>query len=115
MNCLRCGRETRDDHVFCDSCLQSMKKYPVRPGTAVILPHRTETTPIKRTKHHQPPAPKDQIRRLKRQRAGLWIAVILLTMILLAAAGVFLYQHNDQTPKPGQNYAVVETTAPAAE
>ena len=113
MNCLRCGRETQDGHAFCDSCLESMKAYPVRPGTAVILPHRTEASVIKKTRRHPAPSPKEQIRKLKHQRIGLWITVILLTLALGAAAAGFFLLSSDPAPKPGQNYVVVETTAAA--
>ena len=113
MNCLRCGRETQDDHAFCDSCLKTMKEYPVRPGTAVALPKRNENQPIKKTKRRLQPAPQDQIRKLKRQRLMLWILVILLTLSLIGTLSFEIYRHFDRTPKTGQNYAVAETTAPA--
>ena len=112
MNCLRCGRETKDDHVFCDDCLQSMEKYPVRPGTAVILPRNKETAASRKSKRHTPQVTADQIRKLKKQRFILFILVVLLTLVLISAAAAFLYVRKDQPLKPGQNYVVVETTAP---
>ena len=44
MGCLKCGRET--DQTFCESCRETMKKYPVKPGAVVILP-RERKTPAK--------------------------------------------------------------------
>ena len=36
MKCLKCGRET--DQTFCQACREEMEKYPVKPGTIVLLP-----------------------------------------------------------------------------
>lgn len=113
MNCLRCGRETQDDHAFCDSCKETMKKYPVRPGTAVILPKNKESAAQRRQKRHQQAAgPQDQIKKLKKQRRRLRISVFCLSLLLtalLTAAAFYLYR--EKPAKPGQNYVVVETTA----
>ena len=112
MNCLRCGRETQDDHAFCDSCKETMKKYPVRPGTAVILPKNKESAVQRKQKRHQAPSPQDQIRKLKKQRRRLRTAVTCLSVLLafmVIAAAFYLYR--ERPAKPGQNYVVVETTA----
>ena len=109
MNCLRCGRETQDERVFCDSCLKTMEKYPVRPGTAVILPKHKDAA-VKKARKHMPPAPQDQIRKLRKQRKRLWITVLCLSLLLLLASGLCAYEFLHQEVKPGQNYVVVETT-----
>ena len=115
MNCLRCGRETQDEHAFCDQCMESMKKYPVRPGTAVILPRHKETAAARKAKKHTPPNPKDQIKKLRKQRRRLFVLVLVLLLIVGGLAGFLIYDEfykkEDLTPKPGQNYVVVETTA----
>ena len=114
MYCLRCGRETQDDHVFCDSCQETMKKYPVRPGTAVTLPHRKENSLQKKQKRHAAPALQDQVKKLKKQRRRLRVLVTCLILALIAAIGSLIYVlYRRQPPKPGQNYVVVETTAAA--
>ena len=41
MQCLRCGRETDGDHVFCFLCESVMVKHPVKPNTVVTIPERT--------------------------------------------------------------------------
>lgn len=48
MNCMKCGQETVDEHVFCEKCLAVMEKYPVRPGAVVMLPRRREPSVIKK-------------------------------------------------------------------
>ena len=35
MNCMKCGRETQNEQVFCQDCLQEMEKYIVgKPQTS---------------------------------------------------------------------------------
>ena len=115
MNCLRCGREVEEGHAFCDGCLESMKQYPVRPGTAVMLPKRKESPAVKKTKRNMPPTPADQIRKLKKQRNRLvWTAVVLAFLLigtLILSSRLVPADHL----RPGQNYSVAETTAAATE
>ncbi len=112
MNCLRCGRETQDEHVFCDSCRETMEKYPVRPGTAVMLPKRVDNPAAKKQKRHSAPAPEEQIRKLRKQRRRLGFAVLCLTLALVACISAVIYLAFWEQYRPGQNYsAVVETTA----
>ena len=42
MYCLKCGREVYEDQVFCSDCIAVMEKYPVKPGTVILLPKRRE-------------------------------------------------------------------------
>ena len=58
MNCMKCGRETRGEDVFCQDCLTEMKKYPVDPGTVVLLPRRKDPSAKKADKRH-PPTPEE--------------------------------------------------------
>ena len=99
--------------MFCEHCLEDMKKYPVRPGTAVTLPHRKEAVQVKKTKRHAAPSPQDQIRKLKKQKRRLWLVIVLLILLMAASIAAAAYAYRDQGPKPGQNYVVAETTAPA--
>ena len=50
MYCLRCGKETPDNKVFCKSCLDSMDEYPVKPGQPIILPSRPAPVPAKKSR-----------------------------------------------------------------
>ena len=43
MQCMKCGRDVESDEVFCNSCKETMARYPVRPGVVVQLPRRTES------------------------------------------------------------------------
>ena len=107
MYCLRCGRETTEDHVFCDECRKYMEQYPVRPGTAVLLPKRKEVPAVKKAKRHGPPAPKEQIQKLKKQRTALLAVLIVLCLILLAAAASIVFLIRNENVQPGQNYSAV--------
>lgn len=113
MGCLKCGRDIEEGAVFCPSCLKTMAKYPVRPGTPVLLPTRERILPKKVPKRRTIPA-EEQIKGLKRRThifGALWI-VTLLALIALTAVGWRLL--SNPRYRPGQNYtAITATTAPA--
>ena len=51
MQCLRCGRETDGDQVFCFLCESVMVKHPVKPNTVVTIPERSarlRSTPVRK-------------------------------------------------------------------
>ena len=47
MGCLRCGKETGEKAVFCDTCKGCMDDYPIKPGTVVVIPERAPVQPEK--------------------------------------------------------------------
>lgn len=116
MNCMKCGRETVDNQVFCAECLAEMEKYPVKPGTVVHLPHRSEE-PSSRKAHSRrkaPPAPEEQVRSQRKVIRNLLIA-LLVSLILLGVTGYFAIIHllnNQSALLPGQNYSSVTSTEP---
>lgn len=112
MYCLRCGRETKDEQVFCAGCLDTMRAYPVKPGTAVHLPEqrdRTRQTPVPRRQ----PTAEEQLAQLRSTTRILISAVVLLSMILGVTAWLLVSSLNDSgSPMPGnlgRNYTAVET------
>ena len=38
MHCLKCGKQTKSEHVFCPGCLTVMEAYPVKPDVHIQLP-----------------------------------------------------------------------------
>ena len=84
MNCMKCGRETLGENVFCQDCLTEMEKYPVQPGTVVLLPRRKDSSSKKTTKRHTP-APEELIANLRRQKATLLflLAVCIVAIVLM--------------------------------
>ena len=48
MNCMKCGREIREEQVFCPKCLELMEQHPIKTDIAVQIPRRPEA-PAKKT------------------------------------------------------------------
>lgn len=109
MNCMKCGRETVNDQVFCVECLAEMENYPVKPGTVVHLPRRREETSAKKShsRRKAQPAPEEQVKTLRKLLRVLLIALLVST-VLLVFTGYFSVIHlmeNDSVFLPGQNYS----------
>ncbi len=113
MYCLKCGKETENEQVFCSHCLQVMTQYPVKPGTHITLPRREQTPQPRKASRRRVLSQDEQIQQLQG-------TVRVLTACLLAAClllGVFAWLHfrPDDTPSPaanspiGQNYTVDNT------
>lgn len=111
MNCMKCGRETRGEDVFCQDCLTEMEKCPVDPAAVVLLPRRKEATVKKAPKRHTP-APEELIDILRRQRA---ILIFLLLVSLAAILTMFeptMHYIRDEHYEIGQNYSTVTPSTP---
>ena len=114
MNCMKCGRETAEEQVFCQQCLEEMEKYPVKPGTVIHLPRRGEETAVKKTHQRRkaPPSPEEQVKSLKKNIRTL-LVMLLISTILLVVSGYFAVVHlleNDISFLPGQNYSSITQT-----
>jgi len=114
MYCMKCGREIDEGQVFCPDCLLVMAKYPVKPGTTVLLPKRREHSLVKRAvPRRKTVTPEDQIRKLRR---ALRVVVIgwIITFLLFCAAlyPAVLYVFEDNHFLPGQNYSVIDKDNP---
>ena len=112
MNCLRCGRETPNEQIFCERCLENMKKYPVKTGTAVHLPDRNALEYRPQVIHRQP-SPEEQLQQLRKTVRVLITAVTLLSVSLGITAWLLIRSSlNTQRTMPGnmgRNYTAVET------
>lgn len=89
MYCLKCGKETADNKVFCKSCLDSMEDYPVKPGQPIVLPNRPAVQPVKKSRRAKPMNNEELLDLLRHQLkivGRLW----LVTTGLLALAVLFL-------------------------
>ena len=111
LSCIKCGRDTVSEQVFCPDCLAEMEKYPVRPGTVVQLPLRKTSAGPKKQPSRKRSAPlEEQIRVLKKRCRTL----LLLTILFAAIAAALIYpaaQHLlNQHKKIGQNYTTVIPT-----
>ncbi len=85
MYCLRCGKDTHDERVFCESCLLLMEAYPVKPGTAIHLPERKKPA---ESKKQWKVIPQSELL-LRAKRLNRWLTTIIV--MLLAALGALVY------------------------
>lgn len=112
MQCLKCGRETNENQVFCSQCLNAMEQYPVKNTSAVHLPHRAaEPAPKKISRKKWSLSPEEQIVQLKTTIRRLGVTVVVLSLVLLLSVGFIVKMFADMAAykKAGTNYAV-ETT-----
>ena len=113
MDCIKCGRETRGEDIFCQDCLTEMAKYPVQPGTVVLLPRRKETSSVKKTPKRHTPSSEEIIAGLRQQRSVL---LLLLVACIVAIALMFeptMHYLRDEHYEIGQNYSSVTPSTPA--
>ena len=110
MNCIKCGRELRDEQVFCYECQEGMENYPVKPGTPVQLPVRSllpETKP-KTPKGRNSLSPEIRLRRMRTTVRLLILALVvsLLAFLLTSFLALRLLDERDKQSRIGQNYRV---------
>ena len=110
MNCIKCGRETENEAVFCAECLAHMERHPVKPGTVVLLPPKgSDYVPKKQARKRRTLTPEEQIKRLKRRNRILSAILVLV----LAIAGFFGYIAREAIGRLdiqkfwGQNYSSI--------
>ncbi len=113
MACMKCGKKTKDEQVFCPACLTVMESYPVKPDVRVQLPNRQKSASAKKSvrKRYAVP-PEEQVAHLRKalRRARVFCAFLA---ILLCAAGVVLLQmffapEEPEDNKLGTNYTYNE-------
>ena len=110
MNCMKCGAAAPEGQVFCDHCLSVMDQYPVKPGTYIHLPKRTEQTePAKKPgKKKRTPPPEEQIAALKLKVMRLRLAVVILAFVICVACSFLALSLAQQyaASTPGRNYTI---------
>lgn len=110
MNCLRCGRDTAEQQVFCDACMADMARHPVKPDVAIYLPNRKpKESPKKNThKRRREHSPEEMVVILRKRVRFLTALVLILAMMLsAAAAGVWIAKKQGadiKIPNIGQNF-----------
>lgn len=88
MVCMKCGKNTEKERMFCAHCLEVMEAYPVKPDVHIQLPTRDKSAAPKKQTRKVRIDPKDaKIVTLRRQVRLLWVVVIAL---LLAIAVLLL-------------------------
>ena len=110
MHCLRCGRETENQQVFCKACLNYMSLHPVKSDTPIYLPIRKEKDPPRKQYHwHRRERSAEEMVVILRKRVRFFavVSLILFMMLSAAVAGVWLAKKQGaQIPIPniGQNF-----------
>ena len=112
MYCMKCGKEIGENHVFCDSCLEVMSQYPVRQGTAVLLPNAAISEEKKPAPKKRQLTPEEYLLRFR--KATRWLSVALVSALLVLGITVSLLVHTLNTPVAaandiGKNYNTVNT------
>ena len=114
MNCMKCGQELTQNGVFCSDCLLEMEKYPVDPGTVVLLPRRKESSIQKKQIKRHVPSPEEQIATL---RTRVTFLILLLALCIAAIVLMFepaMHYIRDEHFEIGQNYSsVTPSSAPS--
>lgn len=110
MNCMKCGAEIGDNQVFCEHCLSVMEQYPVKPGTHIHLPKRTEEPEAakKSVKKKRAPTPEEQLSALRLKVLRLRLVAVILAFVLCVVSGFLalkLYE-DYTTPDIGRNYTI---------
>ena len=110
MGCLKCGRDTISDQVFCVDCQLEMQKYPVLPGTVVKLPDRKTSSAAKKQSKKRTVPPEEQVKTLKKRCRTLMILLLIVTAIAAALAIPAVKHLTEGNHKIGQNYTTVITS-----
>lgn len=89
MYCLKCGKETEAEKIFCETCLESMEQYPVKPGTPIHLPKRDTTDVSKKVNRaKRTTTAEEQVIYLK--KVIIWMACLLIFAVAVLAGAMLL-------------------------
>ena len=112
MQCMKCGKDTTGEQIFCDSCLLAMEAYPVKPGTVVNLPRQKTSAENKKALYRKRILTADeQIANLQKHLRNTRIFAWIMAVLLLASSGMLVYEMlNPDGPVIGLNYTIDTTT-----
>ena len=108
MNCMKCGRELKEQQVFCARCLSEMARYPVKPNTVVQLPVHRPAPAVKKPHRKPEVKPEETIRHL--QTRIHWLLILLVVLLLLLATAVNFIMFGSRRQEPGQQIGQNYTT-----
>ena len=108
MQCLKCGRKTEEQQVFCKDCLQAVSAYPISPTAVVHIPQRP-TAPVKLS-YQKEHSDTDTIAQMRVTIRWLTATVAVLSVLLCLLAGMLFYNLNKQPEQNiGRNYSTAGT------
>ena len=113
MKCLKCGKELKDQSVFCKHCLDLMEAYPVKSDVHIHLPNRTETSEPKRLwRKRRKLSVAERLKQLRQANRWLVIAVLVLSLLLILVSAYLGHTlANQKDSNIGKNYTY-ESTEP---
>lgn len=108
MYCLKCGRDTKSEQVFCEACVDGMAQYPVKPGTPVNLPRRAPQPPRRPVRRQRILSVEEQLAGVRRtnRKQKWWITVLLILVIVLSTVLVHQMMKPADTDVVGRNYTI---------
>ena len=111
MQCMKCGKDTTAERIFCDGCLQVMEAYPVKPGAIVNLPRQKTAVESKKVSYRKRILTADeQIATLQKHLRHARIFAWIMAGLLLASSGMLVYEiMNPDGPVIGLNYTIDTT------
>ena len=107
MPCLRCGRETENEQVFCSACEAVMARNPVNPNTVVTIPERSVR--LRTTPSRKPPKMEEDTDHLHRTilQLRLWVCMLMAALMLCVAVLTWQELQRSKGPAIGQNYTSI--------
>ena len=114
MNCMKCGREIKEDAVFCEECLDHMERHPVPPNTLVYVPTEKDRAAVKKQKAASPViTAEDQVKRLNRKvhTLGLLLALALGAVVFLGFLSIDALHELSMSDFIGKNYTAITSSA----
>ena len=115
MNCMKCGRETKDDAVFCEECLEHMARHPVPANTLVYVPSEKDRAAVKKHSASHPVvvSAEDQIKRLNKRvhTLSLFLAVALGAVVFFGLLSVDALHELSVADFMGKNYTIITSSA----
>ena len=114
VNCMKCGRQTKEDAVFCEECLEHMNRHPVPPNTLAYVPSEKDRADMKKyTVSHPVVTAEEQIKRLNRkvQTLGLLLALTLGVAIFFGLLSADALHELSVADFMGKNYKTITSSA----
>ena len=114
VNCMKCGRETKADAVFCEDCLDHMERHPVPANTLVYVPSEKDRAAVKKQITVSPMiTPDDQVKRLTRKvhTLGLLLALALGAAIFFGLLSADALHELSVSDFIGKNYTSITSSA----
>lgn len=114
VNCMKCGRETIADAVFCDDCLDHMARHPVPANTLVYVPNDKDRAAVKKSSAVPPViTAEEQVKRLTRKvhGLGLLLALALGAVMFFALLSADALHELSVSDFIGKNYTSITSSA----